>query len=344
MTAFMEAFAILKMNYSVDNLLHSLLQKGQMEDASQLRQMRQFVMHNENSADPAKRHAAEEMYEHLTRLMSHVSNPMASHESPEMPQVQGFNAPPPEGPRPVGQGGQAAQVQQPAQHPMMKAWLSLKKNVIGTQETGQSNLPIQYNMPPSIASMAQREQIPETMTQTTQTPAPGMFGRFKQPVTDTAEIPTGQMTLGQRPPSALDEQGQPVYPVQNRLGEGAVQQNPENPMDGFGGMGQMMKPPGAEVTRMPHPQPFGSGSGTDHYYDGTPTPAPTDSLAGEGFTVDDAGNWVAPKNPHNNWNTSGAKRWERDSQRPVGNHSSEGDHRVNSRVSQMGAADQFTGI
>ena len=296
MTAFIEAFAILKMNYSVDNLLHSLLQKGQMEDASQLRQMRQFVMHNENSADPAKRHAAEEMYEHLTRLMSHVSNPMASHESPEMPQVQGFNAPPPEGPRPVGQGGQAAQVQQPAQHPMMKAWLSLKKNVIGIQETGQSGTPVQYNMPPSIASLSQREQVPEMQPK-------GLFGRMK---------PTGEMNTGPRPPSALDEQGQPVYPVQNRLGEGAVQQNPENPMDGFGGMGQMMKPPGAEVTRMPHPQPFGSGSGTDHYYDGTPTPAPTESLAGEGFTVDDAGNWVAPKNPHNNWNTSGAKRWERD--------------------------------
>ena len=240
MTAFIEAFAILKMNYSVDNLLHSLLQKGQMEDASQLRQMRQFVMHNENSADPAKRHAAEEMYEHLTRLMSHVSNPMASHESPEMPQVQGFNAPPPEGPRPVGQGGQAAQVQQPAQHPMMKAWLSLKKNVIGIQETGQSGTPVQYNMPPSIASLSQREQVPEMQPK-------GLFGRMK---------PTGEMNTGPRPPSALDEQGQPVYPVQNRLGEGAVQQNPENPMDGLGGMGQMMKPPGAEVTRMPHPNPF----------------------------------------------------------------------------------------
>ena len=224
MTAFDDAFYILKNEYSFDLTHDSLLLKGKFEEANQLRGMREFVLENENSADPSMRQAAEDMYQRLTAIMS----------------AQSRTAPmqPPEGP--VGEGASAggmSQPPEPPQHPMMKAWANLKKNVIGMQD-GQ-----EYNMPDPIASMAQRRQVPETMTQTTQTPAPGMFGRFKQPETNRAEIPTGQMSLGQRPPA----------PSEQPYGEGAVQPNAPHPMGAQFGVGAA---PGAEVTRMPAPHPY----------------------------------------------------------------------------------------
>ena len=260
MSAFNDAFTILKMNFNLDNLLNSMLQKGQMEDASQLRQMRQFVMENENSADPAKRQAAEEMYEHLTRLMSHLGG-NREQSGPEMPPVQGFNAPPPEGPRPVGEGGAIGEVQQPAQHPMMKAWLSLKKNVIGNQGG------VEYKMPDPIASMSQREQVPEMQPK-------GFFGRMK---------PTGEMTTGSRP-------------------QGAVQQNAQNPMDGFGagqdnnatamgGMG-VGAVPGAQVTRMPRPNPFPVDVADQHQMGGFQEQNP--SFSGRGFEEGNTSDYGGP--------------------------------------------------
>ena len=130
MTAFDDAFYLLKNEHFFDLAYDSLLLKGKFEDAHQMQGMRQFVLENENSGDPAKRQAAEEMYEHLTRLMSHTSNPMAAEQSPQMPQIAGHNAPMPEGPRPVGEGGAMSSMNEPApppQHPMMKAWASLKQ-------------------------------------------------------------------------------------------------------------------------------------------------------------------------------------------------------------------------
>ena len=112
-------------------------------------------------------------------------------------------------------------------------------------------------MPPAVASMAQRPQVPETMNQTMQTPAPGMFGRFKQPVTNTAQIPTGQMSLGERPPAPPQPQpqanGMPPMPPMPSYGEGPVQPNAPHPMGGPLSVGQA---PGAQVTRMPRPGPY----------------------------------------------------------------------------------------
>lgn len=233
MTAFADAFHILKNEHLFDVTHDILLRKGKAEEAIELRQMRQFVLDNENSPDPAMRQAAEDMYQKLTQIMS------AQSRTPPMQAPKG----------PVGEGatmGDMSQPAQPPQHPMMKAWDNLRKNVVGFQD-GQ-----EYKMPPSVASMAQREQIPETMTQTMQSQAPGMFGRFKQPVRQTAQIPTGQMSLGERPPSRLDSGGQPVYPVQNRLREGAVQGNLPHPMGGS----NIGPAPGAQVTRMPRPGPY----------------------------------------------------------------------------------------
>lgn len=102
----------------------------------------------------------------------------------------------------------------------------IRKNVIGMQDG------IEYSMPPSVASMAQRPQVPEMQPT-------GFFGRMK---------PTGDMTVGQRPPvSQLP--GMPPAP----LSEGPVQQNPPHPMGDMMGVGAA---PGAEVTRMPRPGPY----------------------------------------------------------------------------------------
>ena len=118
MTAFSNAFLMLKNEHRFDLLMDSMLRKGKGEEMIQLQQMRQFVLENENSPDPAKRQAAEEMYTHLTKIMS------AQSRTPPMEQPQG----------PVGEGAASADMSQPPQppeHPMMKAWMSLKKNVIG---------------------------------------------------------------------------------------------------------------------------------------------------------------------------------------------------------------------
>ena len=301
MTAFSDAFFILKNEHRFDLLIDSVLRKGKAEDAIALQQMRQFVLDNENSPDPAMRQAAEDMYQKLTQMMS---------------QRRGVTpTPKPEGP--VGEGAEMTEMSQPAmppQHPMKKAWDSLKKNVIGIQETGSRNIPIQYTMPPSIASMAQRPQVPEMMTQTMDVPtqAPGMFGRFKAPVMQqhTTEIPTGHTVTGG--PQTMD-----------------VQQNPENPMAGIGGMGQMMPPPGAAVERMPRPSPFKS---LDY--------PPRQSFAGQGYTVSDAGEFVRPKNPYEGERLR--QNFEEKLKLPVGESRYAGDNLANPIPLQQGAADQFT--
>jgi len=235
MTAFDEAFTILKVEHAFDLMEGHLLQKGKMEDAMELQRMREFVNVNAESADPAKREAAQQMLQHLTEIMSN-RRPM-----PEgMPQM------------PVGEGGVPSA---PAEHPAIgKAFDFLKKNVIGMQATADGT-PVQYNMPDPIASMAQRPQVPE-MRQ-------GFFGRMK---------PTGQMNMG----------GPQTF---------VPQQNPENPMAGFGegmegatgaGIGEMMTPPGAAVERMPHPSPFPDNQ------------VPPKSFAGQGYSVNNSGELTKP--------------------------------------------------
>ena len=207
---------------------------------------------------------------------------------------------------------------------------SIRKNVIGTQEAGRRNTPVQYSMPPSVASMAQRPQVAEMEAQTTQVPqqAPGMFGRFKAPVmTDqTTLVPTGDTVAGG--PATMN-----------------VQQNPENPMAGIGmgvenahaaGLGgQMMLPPGATVERMPRPSPFNF-----------PNQPPSRSFAGQGYTVNDAGEYVRPKNPYRNevgtQNRLNYQDFESDLRLPVGQNRMAGDQTVNPGFAQQGATDQFT--
>ena len=203
MTAFDDAFYILKNEYSFDLTHDSLLLKGKFEEANQLRGMRQFVLENENSADPAMRQAAEDMYQKLTQIMSAQSG------TAPMQQPQG----------PVGEGANLNQMNAPPpQHPMMKAWTNLKKNVI-SQQDGQ-----QYSMPPAIASMAQRPQVPET--------APtGFLG---------GQRPTGDMTTGG--PQTMN-----------------VQENQANMGTAFEQQGHI--PGMAQVTRAPHPSPFGNREG-----------------------------------------------------------------------------------
>lgn len=115
MTAFNDAFYILKNEYMFDVAHDNLLRKGKAEEAIELRQMRQFVLNNENSPDPAMRQAAEDMYQKLTQIMS------AQSRTPPMQPPQG----------PVGEGaamGDMSQPAQPPQHPMMKAWDFFKSN------------------------------------------------------------------------------------------------------------------------------------------------------------------------------------------------------------------------
>ena len=265
MTAFDDAFYILKNEYSFDLTHDSLLLKGKFEEANQLRGMRQFVLENENSADPAMRQAAEDMYQKLTQIMSAQSG------TAPMQQPQG----------PVGEGANLNQMNAPPpQHPMMKAWANLKKNVVGHQD-GQ-----EYNMPGPIASMSQREQIPETMTQTMESQAPGMMGRFKQPVQQTAQIPTGQNSLGQRP-ATIQPNGDLVNPPPPPMpgmpsGGGPVQENQSQLGSYFE---QQNNAPGAQVNVAPRPGPFAPSDDdpmghSDSYQQ---------SLSGQGYYVNDAG-------------------------------------------------------
>ena len=249
MTAFSDAFFILKNEHRFDLLIDSVLRKGKAEDAIALQQMRQFVLDNENSPDPAMRQAAEDMYQKLTQMMS---------------QRRGVTPTPrPQGP--VGEGAEMTDMSQPAmppQHPMKKAWDFLKMdNVIGMMG-GQ-----EYKMPPVIQSMMQRPQTPETIPQTMESPAPGMFGRFRKPITQTAQIPTGQMTLGQRPMEQFDVSGmansmspvpQGFPPREYQLREQApATENLPSEIGGFHGL-----PPGAGVERQMDIGPY-SGYGVD---------------------------------------------------------------------------------
>ena len=66
-----------------DNLINNLLKMGRAGDAMQLQAMRQFVLDNENSPDPAKRAQAEQMYQELTQLMNHLAS--SKGPSPSIP-------------------------------------------------------------------------------------------------------------------------------------------------------------------------------------------------------------------------------------------------------------------
>lgn len=295
MTAFADAFYILKNEHMFDMACDALLRKGKAEEMIQLQQMRQFVLENENSPDPAMRQAAEDMYQKLTRIMS------AQSRTPPMQAPQG----------PVGEGatmGDMSQPAQPPQHPMMKAWDNLRKNVTGMQNG------VEYSMPPSVASMAQRPLVPEMTTQTS--PAPGMFGRFKQPV--TTQVPTGNMVMGG--PQTMN-----------------VQENPQSPMAGFGaghpnvstpgGIASMGAPPGRAVERMPHPSPFN--------FEGS---VPNRSLAGQGYTVDHAGEYQRPKNPYEERHN--IERFEERLAAPLGAEGYAGRNHLNT-AAQAQAGDQF---
>jgi len=281
--------------------------------------MRMFVLQNMDSPDPQMRRQAEEIYQQLTQVMSGAGGQISS----ATPLGVDPSAPPaPEGLMSTGNPkGEARPIMAKAFSAFLDAEF-IRKNVIGTQETGPRNTPVQYSMPEPIESMSQRPLVPEMTTQTT--PAPGMFGRFKQPV--TTQVPTGNMVMGG--PQTMN-----------------VQQNAENPMAGFGaghegatpaGLGgQMMPAPGSEVTRMPRPSPF------EH-----PTSPPSRSFAGQGYTVDDAGNFVRPPNPYSGkfGLMTHAQNFETDLRKPVGEDRFAGNQRTNSAVAQMGAADQFTGV
>ena len=213
MTAFDEAFTLLKVEHAFDLMEGHFLQKGKMDEAMELQAMREFVNVNAESADPAKRQAAEEMLQQLTGLMSR--------RRPDPVQLP---------PRPVGEGGiPTASTEHPA---VEKAFDFLKKNVVGIQDG------VQYTMPPAIASMAQRPQVPQFMEQTMEIPtrAPGIFGRFKKPVMRrrTEDIPTGQLGLGG--PQTMNVQENPQMPFQSLL--------------------EQQLPAGAQVTRMPRPGPY----------------------------------------------------------------------------------------
>ena len=255
MTAFSDAFFILKNEHRFDLLIDSVLRKGKAEDAIALQQMRQFVLDNENSPDPAMRQAAEDMYQKLTQMMS---------------QRRGVTpTPKPEGP--VGEGAEMTDMSQPTmppQHPMKKAWDFLKMdNVIGMLGNQE------YKMPPVIQSMMQRPQTPETMTQTMEVPPSGPLARYRRPDIFTTEIPTGQMTLGQRPMEQFDVSGMansmsPVpqgFPPSNyQVREQApATENLPSEIGGFHGL-----PPGAGVERQMDVGPYKGGDGyTPNYYD-----------------------------------------------------------------------------
>tara|TARA_R100000406_G_scaffold16888_3_gene10597 strand:- start:35082 stop:36035 length:954 start_codon:yes stop_codon:yes gene_type:complete len=255
MTAFSDAFFILKNEHRFDLLIDSVLRKGKAEDAIALQQMRQFVLDNENSPDPAMRQAAEDMYQKLTQMMS---------------QRRGVTPTPrPEGP--VGEGAEMTDMSQPAmppQHPMKKAWDFLKMdNVIGMMGSQE------YKMPPVIQSMMQRPQIPEMMTQTMEVPPSGPLARYRRPDIFRTEIPTGQMSLGQRPMEQFDvsgmansmspaPQGFPSKEYQLREQAPSTKNLPYD-LGGYPGL-----PPGAQVERQMDVGPYEGGDGyRPNYHD-----------------------------------------------------------------------------
>ena len=229
MTAFSDAFFILKNEHRFDLLIDSVLRKGKAEDAIALQQMRQFVLDNENSPDPAMRQAAEDMYQKLTQMMS---------------QRRGVTPTPrPEGP--VGEGAEMTDMSQPAmppQHPMKKAWDSLRKNVVGMDYN--QKIPAEYNMPPAVASMAQRPQVPETKPHTVTYPAQGLFSRLRGRQSQTYPRRTGHTVSGG--PTTMDVQENPPHPMGEQFGAGPA--------------------PGAQVERMPPPDPYSAFAGISTPY------------------------------------------------------------------------------
>ena len=76
-----------------DAFVNQLLKMGKFEDARDLQAMRQFVLDNTNSPDPQKRAAAEEMYQHLTKVMSYVGGGNRSGQpTPQIGEIPGWNA------------------------------------------------------------------------------------------------------------------------------------------------------------------------------------------------------------------------------------------------------------
>ena len=124
---------------------------------------------------------------------------------------------------------------------LLKSDIMHKENVIGMQDGTQ------YTMPPAIASMAQRPQQPEMMTQQmeVQQQQPGFFGRFKQPTTEmrTTQVPTGANVVGRRPGYFAN------------VNAGPIQTNSPHPLGAIAAD----PAPGAQVTRMPRPGPFPEG-------------------------------------------------------------------------------------
>ena len=84
MTAFSDAFYILKNEHFFDIAYNDLVEKGKAEEFIQLQQRRQFVLDNENSSDPAMRQAAEDEYQKLMQEMSgrRGSTPMQAPQGP----------------------------------------------------------------------------------------------------------------------------------------------------------------------------------------------------------------------------------------------------------------------
>jgi hypothetical protein len=134
MNPFERSYMLLKSDGFIDNLI----KMGREQDAMQMQAMRQFVLENQNSSDPALREAAEEMYGYLTQLMGYMGSDRTG-ESPQMPQVAGFNAPLPDTPRPPMADNVEANrpMGVPAEHPMIgksaidMAWDMLQKKMRG---------------------------------------------------------------------------------------------------------------------------------------------------------------------------------------------------------------------
>ena len=134
MNPFERSYMLLKSDGFIDNLI----KMGREQDAMQMQAMRQFVLDNQNSSDPALREAAEEMYSYLTQVMSYMGSDRTG-ESPQMPQVAGFNAPLPDTSRPPMADNVEANrpMGVPAEHPMIgksaidMAWDMLQKKLRG---------------------------------------------------------------------------------------------------------------------------------------------------------------------------------------------------------------------
>ena len=124
MQSFEQAYFLIKS----DDIIDLLIKMGRQDDALQMRNMRQFVLENQNSTDPGMREAADEMYQYLTQLQNYLGGDKTG-ESPQMPQVAGFNAPPLDPPRPREQEEvTGAHEGIPPEHPVpiQKAWNFLK--------------------------------------------------------------------------------------------------------------------------------------------------------------------------------------------------------------------------